>query len=81
MSNRERFASVCYWVAVVLTFSTVALVFLRNTTLIFPLEHTSFPLAWKLGIGAVVAFVARELFRPRVQPPARRSHEHTPYEI
>lgn len=88
-TTRDRWSAGFYWLGVVMTFAAVGLVLLGNTKWIAPLEHTSFPLAWKLAIVAVVAFLAREFCRP-VAPAVRksvskrdghRSLDHIPYEI
>lgn len=85
--NRTHWASAFYWVGVLMTAGTIALVLLSNTSWGAKLEHTSFPLAWKFAIVAVLAFLLGEVCRPTI-PLHRESHEdsghsldHTPYEV
>jgi hypothetical protein len=85
ITNRDRWASVFYWIGVASTFGAIALVLFGNTKWGAVLQHTSFPLAWKLAIVAIVAFLAREICRPNVHVPpnsdSRHALDHTPYEI
>jgi hypothetical protein len=87
-STRERWASRFYWLGVAMTFASIALVLLSNTKWGAAVQHTSFPLAWKLAGVAVIAFFAGEICHPAF--PLRREHhdadsrhslDHTPYEI
>lgn len=76
-----------YWLAVAATLAAVSLVLLGNTKLVYPFEHTNFPLAWKFAGVAVLAYLAREIFSPAFQ--ARRDEErasrnllkHIPHEL
>jgi len=87
IANRDRWASTFYWIGVVSTFAAIALVLVGNTKWGAAVQHTRFPLAWKLAIVAVVAFLAREICRPSVpvthsaDADSRRTLDHTPYEI
>jgi len=87
MISRVRLASFFYWVGVSMTFASIALVLLGNTRLIATVQHTSFPLAWKLAIVAVVAFLGSEIchsgssLNRHPEPDSRHALEHTPYEI
>lgn len=49
-----------FWMGVVMTIATVALVFAGNTELVYHLERTSFPLSWAFGGVAICEFVAAE---------------------
>ena len=86
-TSRGRLASVFYWIAVSMTFASIALVLLGNTKLIAMVQHTSFPLAWKLAIVAVLAFLAAEICHPassfnrEQKHDSRHALDHTPYEI
>ena len=87
-SNRRAwFASVFYWVGVVMTLSAIGLVLASNTKWGAAVQHTSFPLAWKLAIVAILAFLAGEICHPAFpfsreeEHDSRQSLEHTPYEI
>jgi hypothetical protein len=87
ITNRDRWASTFYWIGAVATFAAIALVLLGNTKWGAVVQHTSFPLAWKCAIVAVVAFLAGEICRPsgpvRHTPDSDSRHalDHTPYEI
>jgi hypothetical protein len=88
MTSRGRLASIFYWIGVSMTLASIALVLLGNTKLIATVQHTSFPLAWKSAIVAVLAFLAGEIchsasssFNREPEHDSRRSLEHTPYEI
>jgi len=87
IANRDSWASVFYWIGVVTTLAAIALVLLGNTKWGAAVQHTSFPLAWKFAIVAVVAFLAREISRPNValrhtqDSDSRHALDHTPYEI
>jgi len=87
MMSRGRLASVFYWIGVSMTFASIALVLLGNTKILATVQHTSFPLAWKLAIVAVLAFLGSEIchstssLNRRPEPDSRRQLEHTPYEI
>jgi hypothetical protein len=82
---RDRLASIFYWVGVVATLGSISLVLLGNTKWGAQVQHTSFPLAWKFAIVAVVAFLAGEVSRPAQKLDGKldsgHSLEHTPYEI
>ena len=86
-NSRGRWASVFYWIGVSMTFASIALVLLGNTKLIATVQHTSFPLAWKLAIVAVLAFLASEIchsassFKREQEHDSRHALDHTPYEI
>jgi len=86
-ANRDRWASIFYWVGAVSTFAAIALVLLGNTKWGAAVQHTKFPLAWKFAIVSVVAFLAREICRPEVplrhtqDSDSRHALDHTPYEI
>lgn len=67
--KRRLWAVRFYWLGVVMTLASIALVLAGNTKLIYPFEHTSFPLAWKLAAIAVVAFLVGEI----CSPPHRRT--------
>jgi len=87
IANRERWASGFYWVGVVMTIGAIMLVLAGNTKWGAMVQHTSFPLAWKFAIVAVVAFLAGEICHPAF--PFRREGDHdasraidqSPYEI
>jgi hypothetical protein len=87
IANRDRWASIFYWIGAVSTFTAIALVLLGNTKWGAAVQHTSFPLAWKLAIVAVVAFLVREICRPDLpqghtrDSDSRHALDHTPYEI
>lgn len=87
ISDRDRWASVLYWIGVVMTFAAIALVLMGNTKWGAQVQHTGFPLAWKFAIVAVVSFLAREICRPAanlsstVDSESRHALDHTPYEI
>lgn len=87
MISRGRLASVFYWIGVSMTFASIALVLLGNTRLIATVQHTSFPLAWKLAIVAVLGFLASEIchsassFNREQEQDSRHALDHTPYEI
>jgi hypothetical protein len=83
---RDRLASVFYWIGVVATLATITLVLLGNTKWGAQVQHTSFPLAWKFAIVALVSFLGGEICRPalhrdRHATDSGHSLEHTPYEI
>ena len=85
-TKRDRWASRFYWLGVVMTLSSILLVAFGNTTWGAVVEHTSFPLAWKFGIVAILAFLVGEICRPEFLPRKKdrdTGHvlEHTPYEI
>ena len=86
-TSRSRLASVFYWIGVSMTFASITLVLLGNTKLIATVQHTSFPLAWKLAIVAVLAFLASEIchsassFNREQEHDSRHALDHTPYEI
>jgi hypothetical protein len=86
-TSRGRWASVFYWIGVSMTFASIALVLLGNTKLIATVQHTSFPLAWKLAIVAVVAFLVSEICQSasslnrKPENDSRHALDHTPYEI
>ena len=86
-SNRDRWASGFYWLGVVLTVASVALVVFNNTKWGAAVQHTSFPLAWKFAIVAVLSFLVGELCHPAfhlkhdADRSDRHSLDHTPYEI
>jgi|HubBroStandDraft_6_1064221.scaffolds.fasta_scaffold3234837_1 hypothetical protein len=85
--SRTRWASMFYWIGVVMTATTIALVLLGNTAWGAKVEHTNFPLAWKFAIAAVLAFLVGELSRPTLpfrrdsREDSRHSLDHTPYEV
>jgi hypothetical protein len=86
-NSRERFASAFYWVGVIMTLGAIGLVLAANTKWGAAVQHTSFPLAWKFAIVAILAFLAGEICHPAF-PFSREkdldsahSLEHTPYEI
>jgi hypothetical protein len=87
ITNRDRWGSVFYWIGVISTFAAIALVLLANTKWGASVQHTSFPLAWKFALAAVIAFLAREICRPTVplghtpDSDSRHALDHTPYEI
>ncbi len=86
IANRDRWASAFYWIGAVATFAAIALVLLGNTKWGAAVQHTSFPLAWKFAIVAVIAFLAREICRPSApvrhsDSDSRHALDHTPYEI
>jgi hypothetical protein len=87
MTSRGRLASVFYWIGVWMTLASVALVLLGNTKWVATVQHTSFPLAWKSAIVAVLAFLAGEIcqaassFNREKDHDSQHSLEHTPYEI
>lgn len=87
MTGRNRLASVFYWIGVLMTFASIALVLLGNTKWVATVQHTSFPLAWKFAIVAVIAFLADEVcgssssFHRDNDSDSRRKLDHTPYEI
>lgn len=88
ITTRDRWASRFYWLGVLMTFGSIALVLLGNTKWGAMVEHTSFPLAWKFAGVAVVSFLAGEILHPafrfhRENPDheSRQALEHTPYEI
>jgi hypothetical protein len=86
ISKRERWSVGFYWIGVVMTFATIALVLLGNTKWGAQVEHTSFPLAWKFAIVALLGFVAREICRPphrqiEKDRDSRHSLDHIPHEI
>ena len=70
-----------------MTAATIALVLFSNTSWGARLEHTSFPLAWKFAIVAVLAFLAGEICRPALpfrhesERDSRSSVDHIPYEV
>ncbi len=83
-TNRERFSSVFYWVAVATTVLSVGSVLLGNTKFVAPYEHTSFPLAWKFATVAVVSYLFREICNPARHEnvrDSRHSLDHIPHEI
>jgi len=86
-TSRGHWASIFYWVGVSMTFASIALVLLGNTKLIATVQHTSFPLAWKLAIVAVITFLASEIchsassFNREQKHDSRHALDHTPYEI
>jgi hypothetical protein len=86
-NNRDRWASLFYWIGAIMTGASIALVLLGNTKLFHSFQHTNFPLAWKFAGVAVVSFLAREICRPsalnhdRHDRDARRSVDHIPHEI
>jgi hypothetical protein len=86
-TSRGHLASIFYWIGVSMTFASIALVLLGNTKLIATVQHTSFPLAWKLAIVAVLAFLASEIchsassLNHRQEHDSRHALDHTPYEI
>ena len=87
-SNRERWASVFYWIGVAATVASIALVLLGNTKWGAQVQHTSFPLAWKFAGVAVLSFLVGEICRPAF-PFHHENHiqksqdplDHVPYEI
>ena len=85
--SRSRLASIFYWIGVSMTFASIALVLLGNTKWIAIVQHTSFPLAWKLAIVAVLAFLGSEIchsassFHREHEHDSRHVLDHTPYEI
>ncbi len=86
-TSRGRLASIFYWIGVSMTFASIALVLLGNTKLFATVQHTSFPLAWKFAIVAVLAFLGDDdlpfgfLCPLRQDRDSRHALEHTPYEI
>jgi hypothetical protein len=87
-TNRERLASLFYWLGVAATLASIALVLLGNTKWGAQVQHTSFPLAWKFAGAAILSFLVGEIchpafpFRPESQKQdSRQALEHTPYEI
>jgi len=86
-AKRNRWASLFYWIGVVMTACTIGLVLLSNTAWGAKVEHTSFPLAWKFAIVAVLAFLVGEICRPTVplhgesRQDSRHSVDHIPYEV
>jgi hypothetical protein len=48
-------------IGVVMTLASLAVVLASNTGLVWPLEHTGFPLSWMLAGAAILAFLATEL--------------------
>jgi hypothetical protein len=86
-TSRGRLASIFYWIGVSMTFASIALVLLGNTKLFASVQHTSFPLAWKFAIVAVLAFLGDEICKsasslpPETDRDSRHALEHTPYEI
>ena len=87
MTSRGRLASVFYWIGVSMTFASIALVLLGNTSFFAAVQHTGFPLAWKLAIVAVLAFLGSEIchsassLNRHQEHDSRRALEHTPHEI
>jgi hypothetical protein len=51
-----------YWIGLAMTLSCFAVVLASNTELIWRFEHRALPLSWILAGGAVLAFLAAELY-------------------
>ena len=83
----SRLAAIFYWIGVTATLASIALVLLGNTKMFATVQHTSFPLAWKFAIVAVLGFLGDEVCHAASAPHTERerdlrhSLEHTPYEI
>ena len=60
----DRVATVFYWIGVLATLASISLVLLGNTKWGAQVQHTSFPLAWKFAIVAVISFLGGEVSRP-----------------
>ena len=43
-----------------MTIACFAIVLASNTTLIYPLEHSRFPLSWMSAVVAILSFLAAE---------------------
>jgi len=85
-TRRETWSNIFYWIGVVAAFLTVALVFIGHSKWGSSLERTGFPLAWKLAILSILAFLVREVCRPpRPKNDLKRdkhhSIDHIPHEI
>ena len=48
-------------IGVLMTLASLAVILASNTGLVWPLEHTGFPLSWMLAGLAILAFLAAEL--------------------
>lgn len=81
--NRRHVASFLYWLAVATTALTVGCVLFGNTQFLAPWEHTSFPIAWKFALVAVVSYFVHELCEPGKEKSGDSSHslDHIPHEI
>jgi hypothetical protein len=69
-----------------MTIGAIVLVLAGNTKWGAIVQHTSFPLAWKFAIVAILAFLAGEICHPafpfkQKDQDSRSSLDHTPYEI
>jgi hypothetical protein len=53
-----------FWLGIVMTLASLALILAGNTELLYRFEHTRFPLSWACAGLAVLAFVATELCHP-----------------
>jgi hypothetical protein len=85
-THREKWSNIFYWIGVVAAFLTVALVFIGHSKWGSSLERTGFPIAWKLAIVSILAFLAREICRPprsqhELNRDNRHSIDHIPHEI
>ena len=52
--------SAFYWMGVALAGACVALTFAGNTMRVWPLEHSTTPLSWVVGIASILTFLAAE---------------------
>ena len=59
-----------FWLGIVMTLASLALILAGNTELLYRFEHTRFPLSWACAGLAVLAFVAVELCHPADAPVA-----------
>jgi hypothetical protein len=53
-----------FWLGIVMTLASLALILAGNTELLYRFEHTRFPLSWACAGLAVLAFCATELCHP-----------------
>jgi hypothetical protein len=53
-----------FWLGIMMTLASLALILAGNTELLYRFEHTRFPLSWALAGIAVLAFCAAELCHP-----------------
>ncbi len=76
MSTAKRHSSAgFYWIGVAMTLACFALVLAGNTELLWPFEHTQFPLSWVFGGGAILAFLAAEFCHIPVSRPSEEEEE------
>jgi len=76
MSAAKRHSSAgFYWIGVAMTLACFGLVLAGNTELIWPFEHTRFPLSWVFGATAILAFLAAEFCHIPVSVPSEEEEE------